>query len=103
MKLEKNQSLPKDECVLFCKLYEKFIEAETARNEYLEFCKYFEVLEKCKILPTTLHGKGEVGSSSEHSGRSQEDTKKSDTNGVMGIISSQNQSDKTMKNLSSLI
>jgi len=31
----------------FFKFYEKFIEAETARREYLEFRKYFEVLEKC--------------------------------------------------------
>lgn len=54
----------KTHLMFFCELYEKFVMDETARRKYLEFCKYFEVLEICKILPTILHGKGEVGLSS---------------------------------------
>jgi hypothetical protein len=68
MKLKKKpESLPKDAFDVFCKVYEKFVVAETARRKYLEFCKSFKVLEKCKILQTVLHGKGELSSSSEQS------------------------------------
>lgn len=61
------------------------------------------LLEKWKILQTVFHGKSELGSSSKLSDRSQEDTEKSDTDNGMGIISSQNQPHKIMKNHSSLI
>jgi len=57
---KKPESLPKQVFDVFCKIYEKFVVAKTARREYLEFCKYFEVLEKCKILPTVLHGKRDL-------------------------------------------
>jgi len=69
---KKPESFPKDAFDVFCKLFEKFAGARTASRKFLEFRKY--ILKIYKILPTILHGKNDVISSSEHSNRSQEDT-----------------------------
>lgn len=98
------ECFPKDAFNVFCKLYNKFVNAETARKEYLEFCKYLDILEECKTLPTILHGKSELNETSETSDSdiSLEYTEKSGTDN-MGINCIQSKHDKIIKNHSSLI
>lgn len=51
------KSFPVDAFNVFGQVYNKFIEHETARREYMEFCHYFDILDKCKNIPSVLYDK----------------------------------------------
>ncbi|VVC35792.1 Hypothetical protein CINCED_3A014116 [Cinara cedri] len=40
---------------VFGQIYSKFVQPDNDRYKYIEFCNYFELLEKCKSLSNMLH------------------------------------------------
>lgn len=50
-----SDAMPDDAFVEFCKIYNKFLNIDILKSEYLKFCQIYKMFEETTALPTSLH------------------------------------------------